>query len=231
MNKVLSLVMSSLPLAIFHLERRMALASMKVLARLATAFLLAATAAPVMASSVQWNGRLSLVKCDQIGNGMEFTLDEGQRVPRSQVDAVCSCIATDTNQKGWELRTLDRMSRGEEVGFIPRNGAISRFGKAVNACTAGKFYQASSTTAKPAPSEVPQQADPNRLSLRNQQILGFVGGGPIGIIAGPAVYNALGGNLLLWIIVGLFFGSVLWSLSIYIPVMIIQGIVRFLSSK
>jgi len=204
---------------------------MKISARLAAALLLAATAAPVMASSVQWDGRLSAVKCDQIGNGMEFTLDEGQRVPRSQVDAVCSCIATETNQKGWELKTLDKMSRGEEVGFIPRNGAISRFGKGVDTCTAGKYYQASSPTTKPVRSEAPQQADPNRLSLRNQQILGFVGGGPIGILAGPAMYDALGGNLILWIIVGLFFGSALWSLSIYIPVMVIGGIVRFLSGK
>ena len=199
--------------------------------RFIAALLAATVATPALASSVQWNGRLSAVKCDQIGNGMEFTLDEGQRVPRSQVDAVCSCIATETNQKGWELRTLDRMSRGEEVGFIPRNGAISRFGKAVDSCTAGKYYQASSTTARSVPSDAPVQADPNRLSLRNQQILGFVGGGPIGILAGPAMYDALGGNLILWIIVGLFFGSALWSLSIYIPVMVIGGIVRFLSGK
>ena len=199
--------------------------------RFIAALLATTVATPALASSVQWNGRLSAVKCDQIGNGMEFTLDEGQRVPRSQVDAVCSCIATETNQKGWELRTLDRMSRGEEVGFIPRNGAISRFGKAVDSCTAGKYYQASSKTAQPVSSQTPQQADPNRLSLRNQQILGFVGGGPIGILAGPAMYDALGGNLILWIIVGLFFGSALWSLSIYIPVMIIGGIVRLFSGK
>ena len=194
--------------------------------------MLAATVAtPALASSVQWNGRLSAVKCDQIGNGMEFTLAEGQRVPRSQVHAVCSCIATETNQKGWELRTLARMSSGEEVGFIPRNGAISRFGKAVDTCTAGKYYQASTTTTEPVRPAAPQQADPNRLSLRNQQILGFVGGGPIGILAGPAMYDALGRNLILWIIVGLFFGSALWSLSIYIPVMIIGSVIRFLSGK
>ena len=199
--------------------------------RFIAALLATTVATPALASSVQWNGRLSAVKCDQIGNGMEFTLDEGQRVPRSQVDAVCSCIATETNQKGWELRTLDRMSRGEEVGFIPRNGAISRFGKAVETCTTGKYYQASYTTTKPVRSEAQQQVDPNRLSLRNQQILGFVGGGPIGIFAGPAMYDALGGNLILWIIVGLFFGSALWSLSIYIPVMIIGGIVRLFSGK
>ena len=45
------------------------------------------------------------------------------------------------------------------------------------------------------------------------------------------MYDALGGNLILWIIVGLFFGSALWSLSIYIPVMIIGGIVRLFSGK
>ena len=204
---------------------------MKISVKLAITFLLAASTAPVMASSVRWDGRLSALKCDQIGNGMEFTLDEGQRVPSSQVDPVCSCIATETNQKGWELRTLDRMSRGEEVGFIPRNGVISRFGKAVDTCTAGKYYQASSPTTKPFRSEAPQQSDPNRLSLRNQQILGFVGGGPIGMLAGPAMYDALGGNLIVWIIVGLFFGSALWSLSIYIPVMVIGSIIRFLSGK
>ena len=199
--------------------------------RFIAALLAATVATPALASSVQWDGRLSALKCDQIGNGMEFTLDEGQRVPSSQVDPVCSCIATETNQKGWELGTLDRMSRGEEVGFISRNGAISRFGKAVDRCTAGKYYKASSKTAQPVSSQTPQQADPNRLSLRNQQILGFVGGGPIGILAGPAMYDALGGNLILWIIVGLFFGSALWSLSIYIPVMIIGGIVRLFSGK
>ena len=199
--------------------------------RFIAALLAATVATPALASSVQWDGRLSALKCDQIGNGMEFTLDEGQRVPSSQVDPVCSCIATETNQKGWELGTLDRMSRGEEVGFISRNGAISRFGKAVDRCTAGKYYKASSKTAQPVSSQTPQQADPNRLSLRNQQILGFVGGGPIGILAGPAMYDALGGNLILWIIVGLFFGSALWSLSIYIPVMIIGSVIRFMSGK
>ena len=141
MNKSFHLYDHPSLLTIFPLEYGIAHITMKVSARLATAFLLAVTAAPVMASSVQWNGRLSAVKCNQIGKGMEFTLDIGQRVLNSEVDVLCSCIATNTNKRGWELPTIQKISEGQEVGFIKRNGALSRFGKAVETCSKGKYYR------------------------------------------------------------------------------------------
>ena len=95
---------------------------------------------PALANSVKWDGQLSVLKCDRIGNGMEFTLNTGQKVPGSQVDSVCTCITNKTNKSGWELVTFEKLARGEKVGFIKRNGAIARFSQGVKACTEGKFY-------------------------------------------------------------------------------------------
>jgi len=61
---------------------------------------------------------------------------------------------------------------------------------------------------------------PEEISYRNQRndyvsdktlkILGFLGGGPLGIIVSPKVYFFFDGNLVIWVIIGSVFGSFLW---------------------
>ena len=179
-------------------------------------------AAPALSSSVSWDGNVSRISCDQFGDQVEFTLDNGQNVPRSQLDDLCSCIASETDQAGWEIPAIQKLAKGEDPGFIDKNGATYRFGQAVKYCSSGKFYQAVSSAN-------PKQED--FLSLTTQRILGFVFGGPIGIFGWPILYQFFSGNLILAILVGLFLGSISWSASIYIPMMLIALIVGFIKGK
>ena len=187
-----------------------------------SALLLLSVAAPALSSSVSWDGTVSRVSCDQFGAKMEFTLDKGQNVPRSQLEDLCSCIASETNQAGWEIPAIRKLAKGEDPGFIDKNGAIHRFGQAVKYCSSGKFYQ-------PVSSANHKQED--LLSLNTQRVLGFVFGGPIGIFGWPILYQSFSGNLILTILVGLFLGGISWSASIYIPMMLIALVVGFIRGK
>ena len=48
------------------------------------------------------------------------------------------------------------------------------------------------------------------VSDKTLKILGFLGGGPLGIIVSPKVYFFFDGNLVIWVIIGSVFGSFLW---------------------
>ena len=179
-------------------------------------------ATPVLSSSVSWDGNVSRLTCEQFGESLEFTLDRGQKVPRSELKNLCSCIASETNQSGWEVPALRKLAQGDDPGLINKQGATYRFGQAVKYCSRGKFYQ-TTATSKTSPS--------GRLSLNNQRILGFVFGGPIGIFIWPMIYQFFAGNLVVSIIVGVFAGGFSWSLSIYLPFIIVGLISSFIRGK
>ena len=179
-------------------------------------------AAPVLSSSVSWDGNISRLTCDQFGDKLEFTLDQGQKVPRSELKSLCSCIASETNQSGWEIPAIKKLAEGNDPGFIDKQGATYRFGQAVKYCSRGKYYQPASTSSAPSS---------GRLSLNTQRILGFVFGGPIGIFIWPIIYQFFAGNLVVSIILGLFVGGFSWSMSIYLPFMIIGLIASFVRGK
>ena len=181
-----------------------------------------AFATPALSSSVSWDGNVSRIACDQFGDKLEFTLDKGQNVPRSELEGLCSCIASETNQAGWEIPAIQRIAKGEDPGFLDKNGATYRFGQAVKYCSRGKFYQ-------PVSKDDTKRTE--GLSLSTQRILGFVFGGPIGIFSWPMLYQFFSGNLILAIIVGMFLGGISWSASIYIPMMLIAFVVSFIQGK
>ena len=94
--------------------------------------LMALSLTPLLAASVGWNGNISKIKCDQ--PIPEFTGDAGVKITRSQANSLCSCIWDKVQVGGWERDTLKQMSKGQDPGFIKRNGVISRFRKAVLTC-------------------------------------------------------------------------------------------------
>ena len=60
--------------------------------------------------------------------------------------------------------------------------------------------------------EISYRNQPNDyVSDKTLKILGFLGGGPLGIIVSPKVYYFFDGNLVIWVIIGSVFGSFLWS--------------------
>ena len=59
--------------------------------------------------------------------------------------------------------------------------------------------------------EISFRNEPNDyVSNKTLKILGFLGGGPLGIIVSQKVYYFFGGNLIIWVIIGSIFGSFLW---------------------
>ena len=172
------------------------------------ASLIAAAAMSARAeSSMEWEekSRLSAISCDGLGT---FTLNTNQRPSSSQLPSLCSCLIKETNQKGWEIDTLEKLNSGEEVGFIMKNGAIARFGQAVDSCSADKYYLSDNNL---------NDQDSNQdevVNLSTQRLLGFLGGGPIGVVVAPWAYNLFGRNLIAWIIAGVIIGGFLWQLSI-----------------
>lgn len=175
------------------------------------------TLAPVKAqNSVDWDGRVSVIKCEQIGGGMEFTLDINQKVPRSELRDLCSCIADETQQKGWELDALSKVASGQDINPITKAGAIGRFGKAVDYCSRGKFYVSSEAATQPS--------SLNTFTLR---ALGLLGGGPIGFFASPFVYELVGQNVIVWAIIGVVVGGPLWQLTIGVFGYLIMLLVAF----
>lgn len=167
--------------------------------------------------SVEWDGELSAIQCDAIANGTKFTLDTNQKVPESQVSALCSCIATETQQKGWELDALSKVAKGQEVSAITKSGAIHRFGKAVKYCSRGKFYVSSEIAS-----------ESSFLNSYTLHALGLLGGGPIGFYISPFVYELVGQNVIIWAIVGAVVGGPLWQLTIAIFAYLIMFVIAFI---
>ena len=159
------------------------------------------------AQSIEWDeqSRVSKVSCSGLGT---FTLDSNQRPTPRELPSLCSCLVKETNQKGWEVETLNKLSTGEDVGFIMKNGAIARFGQAVDSCTADKYYLSVSNSIN----EVATQDE--AVNLTSQRILGLISAGPIGIVVAPWAYNFFGQNLVAWIVAGVIIGGFIWQLSI-----------------
>lgn len=157
--------------------------------------------------SIEWDeeSRLSRITCNGLAT---FTLDTNQRPTLRELPSLCNCLAKETNQKGWEIETLNKLSAGEDVGFIMKNGAIARFGKAVDSCSADKYYLSAIN------SNIEANNQDGSVSLGSQRLLGFLGGGPIGVVVAPWAYNFFGKNLVLWIIAGVLIGGFIWQLSI-----------------
>jgi hypothetical protein len=159
--------------------------------------------------SIEWDekSRLSLITCNGLGT---FTLDTNQRPTSRELPSLCSCLAKETNQKGWEIETLNKLSAGEDVGLIMKNGAMARFGKAVDSCSADKYYLSATN------SNGENNNQDESMSLGSQHFLGFLGGGPIGVLVAPWAYNFFGKNLVVWIIAGVIVGGFLWQLSLFL---------------
>jgi len=172
------------------------------------ASLIAAAATSARAeSSMEWDekSRLSVITCDGL---MTFTLNTNQRPSLREIPSLCSCLIEETNQKGWEIETLNKINSGEEVGFIMKNGAIARFGQAVDSCSADKYYLTDNNSNK-------QDSNQDEVvNLSTQRFLGFLGGGPIGVVVSPWAYNLFCKNLVILIIALVVIGGFLWQLSI-----------------
>jgi hypothetical protein len=184
-------------------------------------------ATPSLASSVSWDGRLSEVQCSQFPG--KFTLGENQKVEENEIEGLCGCISSRFREKGWELDTFQKISAGEQVNPLLQNAAIARFGKAVNYCSAGKYLESESLSDKDTSLSSAKETD--QISYATQQILGFLGGGPLGIIVSPMVYNWVSGNLILWFGIGLVVGSIMWSFQAYLLFGLLGLVAAFISGK
>lgn len=184
------------------------------------------TSIPGIASTVNWDGRLSAIKCDQIP--AEFTLGENQHVREPELDGLCNCITERTNRGGWEINTLKEVKNGSEVSLMQR-GAIKRFGDAVKYCSDGKYFD-NVDMAQSADSETRTSTN-DQVSVGTQKLLGFVGGGPIGIVIAPKVYQWVSGNLIAWLIIGAIVGGFSWNIQIGLIIMLAGMISKFISGK
>ena len=176
------------------------------------------------AQSIEWDeqSRVSKISCSGLGT---FTLDTNQRPTSRDLPSLCSCLVKETNQKGWEVETLNKLSAGKDVGFIMKNGAIARFGQAVDSCTADKYYLSVNNPTN----EVAAQDE--AVNLSSQRFLGFLSAGPIGIVVAPWAYNFFGKNLVAWIIAGVIIGGFTWQLSIILFVSALSWLSSFFGSK
>lgn len=117
------------------------------------------------------------------------------------------------------------MNTGQDVGFIEKNGATARFGQVVNSCAAGRYYLSGDNSAL----KVTNQTE--GVNLGTQHLLGFLSAGPIGILIAPWAYNLFGGNLVVWIVVGVIAGGFLWNLTIGIAAYLVAALVQAFGSK
>ena len=194
---------------------------------LAVLLLAIGIAAPSLASSVSWDGRLSEVQCNQFPG--KFTLGENQKVDENEIEGLCGCISSRFREKGWELDTFQKISAGEQVNPLLQNAAIARFGKAVNYCSAGKYLESENQLNKDTSLSSAKESD--QISNATQQILGFLGGGPLGIIVSPLVYQWVSGNLVLWFGIGLVVGSIMWCIQTYLLFGLLSLVAAFISGK
>ena len=182
---------------------------------------------PSLASSVSWDGRLSEVQCNQFPG--KFTLGENQKVEENELEGLCGCISSRFREKGWELDTFQKISAGEKVNPLLQNAAIARFGKAINYCSAGKYLESENQLNKDISLSSAKESD--QISQATQQLLGFLGGGPLGIIVSPTVYQWVSGNLVLWFGIGLVVGSIMWSIQVYLLFGLLSFVAAFISGK
>ena len=184
-------------------------------------------ATPSLASSVVWDGRLSEVQCKQFP--AKFTLGENQKVEENEIEGLCGCISSRFREKGWELDIFQKISAGEKVNPLLQNAAMARFGKAVNYCSAGKYLELENELKKDTSLSSVKESD--QISNATQQILGFLGGGPLGIIVSPMVYKWVSGNLVVWFGIGLVVGSIIWSIQISLLFGLLSFVAAFISGK
>ena len=182
---------------------------------------------PSLASSVAWDGRLSEVQCNQFP--AKFTLGENQKVEENDIEGLCGCISSRFRENGWELDIFQKISAGEKVNPLLQNAAIARFGKAVNYCSAGKYLESEDELKKDTSLSSAKESD--QISNATQQILGFLGGGPLGIIVSPMVYKWVSGNLVVWFGIGLVVGSIIWSIQISLLFGLLSFVAAFISRK
>ena len=182
---------------------------------------------PSLASSVAWDGRLSVVQCNQFP--AEFTLGENQKVEENETEGLCGCISSRFRENGWELDIFQKISAGEKVNPLLQNAAIARFGKAVTYCSAGKYLESVDELKKDTSLSSAKESD--QISNATQQILGFLGGGPLGIIVSPMVYKWVSGNLVVWFGIGLVVGSIIWSIQISLLFGLLSFVAAFISGK
>ena len=185
---------------------------------------IASVAEPKEEPLIEWdeNSRVSQITCEGLAT---FTLGVNQRPTQRDLPPLCNCLIKETNQKGWELAALKQLNSGEDPGFIKRNGAIARFGQAVDSCTSDKYYLSSTDSIV----EVDSKGD--GLNLGSKRLLGFLGGGPIGALIAPIAFDFFGGNLVIWIIAGVVVGGFLWQLSIGLVIAVVGSISSLFGPK
>lgn len=163
-------------------------------------------ALPTIASSTNWDGKISAFQCDQNPN-IEMTLGEGQQIKEEKLRLLCTCIWDDKiNVGGWEREALAQIGSGKDPGFVKSQGAMGRLYKAVKACSPGTYVQ----VAKPGYVVAPE----NEQMKSNwfPAILGLVTGGPFGFFVAPLILVLVGSNYVLWTIIGVFAGPLLWQI-------------------
>jgi len=85
----------------------------------------------------------------------EFTLAEDSDPTPAQLETLCSCMWNSFPENGWERKTAEKISRGEDAGWRIQ-GFISRFGLAIQNCGG---YELSPTTATPDDQMILSKAD------------------------------------------------------------------------
>jgi hypothetical protein len=94
----------------------------------------------------------------------EFTLAEDSDPTPAQLETLCSCMWSSFPENGWERKTAEKLSRGENVGSGTQ-GFISRFGAALRNCGG---YELTPSAATPDDQMILSKADADmmfRLSL------------------------------------------------------------------
>ena len=69
-----------------------------------------------------------------------------------------------------------------------------------------------------------ERENKDSVSKGTQQLLGFLGGGPLGVKLSPIVYNYFGGNLIIWALVGAIAGGFIWSIQVSLFIGILSAI-------
>lgn len=187
-------------------------------------FITSNSAFPEERNFVKWHSesRVAEISCDGLAT---FTLDTNQRPTQSEHPSLCSCLIRKTNQKGWELDVLSKLNSGVDTSFIERSGAIARFGQAVDSCTAGKYY------LSPPERDNNDEQEVDKLLTGSKQLLGFLAGGPIGLVLAPHAYDLFGGNLVVWIIAGAISGGFLWNIKGILTAALFSVVIRSRKSR
>lgn len=168
-----------------------------------------------MAATVNWDGRVTAINCDE--PIPEFTGGSNHRYSRRSAEEFCSCIWKEVNVSGWERGALQRIQEGEDPGSIETAAVLSRFSAAVKECETGKYQLASDQPSAAISGQLERSPS---ISLNVQRVLGFIGGGILGIWVAPQIYIWVNGNVIIWLVVGLIAGWPLWYFSM-LPIAIL----------